>query len=122
MASYRARVGGDPAGDQKGIGYTYADKTTAVFIKEHLFPLFEGEDAVNNTLLWDRMFHHVRNLGRQGIAAMAISAVDTALWDLKARFLRLPLCQLLGQQHKTCRSMPVAVLLLMARKSFQKTF
>lgn len=89
------------AGKHKGIGYTYADKATAVFIKEHLFPLLEKEDAIDNTRLWDKMFHKVRNLGRQGIAAMAISAVDVALWDLKSRFLGLPLCRLLGQKHKT---------------------
>jgi L-alanine-DL-glutamate epimerase-like enolase superfamily enzyme len=43
------------------------------------------------------MLAAVRNLGHQGIAAMAISAVDSALWDLKARLLDLPLCDLLGR-------------------------
>jgi L-alanine-DL-glutamate epimerase-like enolase superfamily enzyme len=38
----------------------------------------------------------VRNLGRRGICATAISAVDTALWDLKARLLEQPLVKLLG--------------------------
>ncbi len=38
----------------------------------------------------------IRNLGRPGIASMAISAVDAALWDLKARLLDLPLVTLLG--------------------------
>ena len=38
----------------------------------------------------------IRNLGRPGIASMAISAVDAALWDLKARLLGLPLVTLLG--------------------------
>jgi hypothetical protein len=42
------------------------------------------------------MQHAVRNLGRVGIAAMAIGAVDAALWDLKARLLHLPLVTLLG--------------------------
>jgi L-alanine-DL-glutamate epimerase-like enolase superfamily enzyme len=42
------------------------------------------------------MVHAIRNLGRPGIASMAIAAVDTALWDLKARLLGLPLCTLLG--------------------------
>src|SRR6185312_12189332 len=38
----------------------------------------------------------IRNLGRPGIASMAISAVDNALWDLKSRLLNLPLALLLG--------------------------
>jgi L-alanine-DL-glutamate epimerase-like enolase superfamily enzyme len=42
------------------------------------------------------MRHAIRNLGRPGIASMAIAAVDTALWDLKARLLNLPLVTLLG--------------------------
>jgi L-alanine-DL-glutamate epimerase-like enolase superfamily enzyme len=45
---------------------------------------------------WVAMGRHVRNLGRPGVAAMAISAVDSALWDLKARLLDLPLARLLG--------------------------
>ena len=43
----------------------------------------------------------VRNLGREGLAATAISAVDTALWDLKAVLLDLPLATLLGRYRET---------------------
>ena len=43
----------------------------------------------------------VRNLGRPGLAATAISAVDAALWDLKARILDLPLATLLGRYRET---------------------
>jgi L-alanine-DL-glutamate epimerase-like enolase superfamily enzyme len=45
---------------------------------------------------WASMVHAIRNLGRPGIASMAIAAVDNALWDLKARLLNLPLVTLLG--------------------------
>jgi L-alanine-DL-glutamate epimerase-like enolase superfamily enzyme len=38
-----------------------------------------------------------RNLGYPGVAASAVSAVDVALWDLKARLLDVPLCHLLGR-------------------------
>ena len=43
------------------------------------------------------MVDEIRNVGRPGIASMAIAAVDTALWDLKARLLDLPLVDLLGR-------------------------
>ncbi len=45
---------------------------------------------------WLTMVQSIRNLGRPGICSMAISAVDAALWDLKARLLDLPLVSLLG--------------------------
>ena len=45
---------------------------------------------------WNAMISRTRNLGRPGIVSMAISAVDIALWDLKARLLDLPLVTLLG--------------------------
>jgi L-alanine-DL-glutamate epimerase-like enolase superfamily enzyme len=43
------------------------------------------------------MVRSIRNLGRPGIASMAISAVDVALWDLKARLLNTSLLGLLGK-------------------------
>jgi L-alanine-DL-glutamate epimerase-like enolase superfamily enzyme len=45
------------------------------------------------------MVQGIRNLGRPGVASMAIAAVDLALWDLKARLLGLPLCKLIGMAH-----------------------
>jgi L-alanine-DL-glutamate epimerase-like enolase superfamily enzyme len=48
------------------------------------------------TQAWDTMVRSIRNLGRPGIASMAIAAVDAALWDLKARLLDVPLVTLWG--------------------------
>jgi L-alanine-DL-glutamate epimerase-like enolase superfamily enzyme len=84
------------AGGTTGLGYTYADRATTVVIRESLADLVNGEDAFAISAAAGRMLDHVRNLGRRGIAAMAISAVDVALWDLKARLLELPLAVLLG--------------------------
>jgi L-alanine-DL-glutamate epimerase-like enolase superfamily enzyme len=56
----------------------------------------QGRDAMAVPGCWIEMVKAIRNLGRPGVASMAISAVDVALWDLKARLLDLPLVTLLG--------------------------
>ncbi len=84
------------AGDAHGLGYTYADVSTAKLIECKLAGVVSGCDAFAPQLAWAAMVHAIRNLGRPGITSMAIAAVDTALWDLKARLLELPLCALLG--------------------------
>ena len=83
-------------GGTTGLGYTYADRATAMVVRDSLADLVTGQDAFAIAAAGNRMLDHVRNLGRRGIAAMAISALDVALWDLKARLLELPLAVLLG--------------------------
>jgi L-alanine-DL-glutamate epimerase-like enolase superfamily enzyme len=85
------------AGGETGLGYTYASTGVATTIGEQLEPVLRGKDALEISLRWQEMFAQLRNLGRQGASAMAVSAVDVALWDLKARHLGVPLVQLLGQ-------------------------
>jgi L-alanine-DL-glutamate epimerase-like enolase superfamily enzyme len=89
------------AGDEHGLGYTYADSSTATLIDDHLKTVVVGRDAMSVSANWIAMAQSIRNLGRSGICSMAISAVDTALWDLKARLLRLPLVRLFGQVRDT---------------------
>lgn len=84
------------AGGVTGLGYTYADRATAAVVRDSLQPVVVGQDAFATSALYAAMVGRVRNLGRPGIAAMAISAVDVALWDLKARLLNAPLAGLLG--------------------------
>jgi L-alanine-DL-glutamate epimerase-like enolase superfamily enzyme len=84
------------AGGRWGIGYSYADTSTATMIESKLAGAVRGSDALAPQAAWRAMVHSIRNLGRPGVASMAIAAVDTALWDLKARLLGLPLCKLLG--------------------------
>lgn len=79
-----------------GVGYTYADVSTAKLIESKLAGVVCGRDALAPQGAWSAMVGAIRNLGRPGIASMAIAAVDCALWDLKARLLELPLCKLLG--------------------------
>lgn len=84
------------AGGKTGLGYTYADPATGKLIEQLLAKVVEGRDVMAIPAIWDAMVRRIRNLGRPGIVSMAISAVDAALWDLKARLLDLPLVTLLG--------------------------
>jgi L-alanine-DL-glutamate epimerase-like enolase superfamily enzyme len=84
------------AAGERGLGYTYADVSTAKLIDSKLADVVRDRDALAPPQAWAAMVGAVRNLGRPGISSMAIAAVDLALWDLKARILGLPLCKLLG--------------------------
>ena len=83
------------AGGVTGLGYTYGDVASATVIDSTLRDSVVGGDVFRVTAAWEAMGVACRNLGRPGVASMAIAAVDTALWDLKARLLELPLATLL---------------------------
>lgn len=79
-----------------GIGYTYAHPSAAVVIHQTLKIIVIGSNALNISRNHNCMVKAIRNNGNCGISMMAVSAVDNALWDLKAKILQLPLCRLLG--------------------------
>ena len=85
------------AGGLSGLGHTYADGSIVSLIGGLLKKAIEGQDSFDIPACWTAMQRKVRNLGRSGLAACAISAIDAALWDLKARALDLPLADLLGR-------------------------
>ena len=85
------------AGAQSGLGWTYAGSGSATVVKEQLSAVCVGTSPMDVPALNERMARACRNLGRSGLVACAISAVDIALWDLKARVLGLPLTALFGQ-------------------------
>ncbi|HQT77869.1 MAG: mandelate racemase [Rhodospirillales bacterium 20-64-7] len=84
------------AGGQRGLGFTYSDATNAHLITDTLASVVKGVDAFDIPRALHAMRHRVRNIGRAGLAATGMSAVDAALWDLKAKLLGLPLYKLLG--------------------------
>ena len=88
------------AGGKVGIGYTYCDAAASTLIGGTLREKVLGLDAMNVPAAWEAMTRAVRNLGRPGVASCAISAVDTALWDLKAKLLGVPLTALFGQARE----------------------
>jgi L-alanine-DL-glutamate epimerase-like enolase superfamily enzyme len=84
------------AGGVRGLGFTYASEAAATCVRAALRDVAAGADALDVPRTWRLMVNRVRNIGRPGVASMAIAAVDTALWDLKAKLLDLPLARLLG--------------------------
>ncbi|GAA1359968.1 enolase C-terminal domain-like protein [Streptomyces beijiangensis] len=84
------------SGTTYGIGWTYAPLSAGALAEEQLAPAVLGSDVLDIAALHEAMCCAVRPVGRAGIASCAISAVDLALWDLKARVLGLPLVRLLG--------------------------
>lgn len=85
------------AGGYSGMGYSYADISSASFIEKNFKELVIGKNAFQIPFIHDSMVHNIRNNGNCGIISMAISVVDNALWDLKAKILNLPLVSLLGK-------------------------
>lgn len=83
-------------GGVRGFGWSYTSAAAGRVVHDHLAPVVRGCDAFATTAAWHGMREAVRNVGRAGIAACAISAVDVALWDLKATLLGVPLVDLLG--------------------------
>lgn len=87
------------SGEHVGVGYTYGDVSTATFISSALSDAALGADATTPPRTWSQMVAAIRNAGRPGLGAMAVSAVDIALWDLAARLRDLPLFLALPTFH-----------------------
>lgn len=85
------------AGGHTGLGYSYAAGAAAPLIRDLLAEAVIGTDSLSPPAAWHRMREAVRNIGYPGIASSAISAVDVALWDLKARLHDVSLSTLLGR-------------------------
>jgi L-alanine-DL-glutamate epimerase-like enolase superfamily enzyme len=83
-------------GGATGLGYSYGPAAAVRLVATALESVVAGHDAMDVEASYVAMRQAVRNIGRDGVAAIAISAVDTALWDLKARLLGLSLVSLLG--------------------------
>ncbi|MBV8395014.1 MAG: mandelate racemase, partial [Actinobacteria bacterium] len=87
------------AGDEVGLGYTYADAAAGKLVESKLADVVGGRDALAPRETWTAMGEALRNVGRPGVGFMALSAVDSALWDLRARLLDVPLVDAIGRAH-----------------------
>jgi L-alanine-DL-glutamate epimerase-like enolase superfamily enzyme len=89
------------AGDQTGLGYTYCDPSAGTVIQSKLASVVEEADPLMPQHVWAQMQMATRQLGHDGVAAMAVSAVDVALWDLKARLLGVCLADALPRYRES---------------------
>src|SRR5215213_4370048 len=86
-------------GGARGLGYTYGDVSVGKFVESKLAGVARGAEAMSPPATWALMQQAIRNAGRPGVGAMAVSAVDVALWDLKAKLLGVPLADALPRFH-----------------------
>jgi L-alanine-DL-glutamate epimerase-like enolase superfamily enzyme len=84
------------AGGETGLGYTYGSDAVAGLIEGKLASVLDGRDAFATGGAWHAMRAALRNAGQAGAGAQALSAVDIALHDLKAKLLGVPVHRLLG--------------------------
>lgn len=93
----------------EGVGYVYTVGKTGgpsihALLTHDIKPLLIGEDPRAIDAIWDKMWWTTHYVGRGGIAAFAISAVDIALWDLKAKQAAEPLWKVLGGTNPRVRA------------------
>lgn len=86
-------------GDHVGLGWTYGAAAARSVITDLLMPVILGAKTSEIPQVAEKMSRACRNVGRPGVAACAISAVDIALWDLRARQLELSLIELFGSRQ-----------------------
>lgn len=88
------------AGDHAATGFAYTagvgGTATAALLRDYCLEPLIGTDATDLQAAWDRMAGHLYRTGFGAITTLALSAIDTALWDLKARAANMPLWRLAG--------------------------
>ena len=80
----------------EGLSPAGGGRATQALVEGSFKDLLVGENPLHIEKIWDDLFWCIRGVGRKGLAFCALSAVDIALWDLKAKHFNVPLYQLLG--------------------------
>ena len=90
----------ETAGGVTGMGYLFlfrpGMKSIATCLEECIIPRVKGKDATAIEAIWRDLWTATMTYGRGGIAAMAMSALDIALWDAVGKRAGLPLHRLWG--------------------------
>ena len=74
----------------EGMGYTYTvgnigGSAIVSLLRDDVVPVLRTLDPRQIEAVWQKLWWHLHFVGRGGIAAFAMAAVDVALWDLKAK-------------------------------------
>ena len=85
------------AANRTGLGFSYTTTPAALAAKDLIEKAVLGKSAFDIPAIHSALDIQVRNWGRPGLVSTAISAVDTCIWDLKARLLNRPLLTILGK-------------------------
>ena len=79
----------------EGVGYTYTrgkgGRASHQVVAFELAPALVGMPVDDIDAIWDFMNWHIHYVGRGGVTGFAVSAVDIALWDLRAKHAGEPL-------------------------------
>jgi D-arabinonate dehydratase len=79
-----------------GVGYARGGEVVRAAAEVEVAPRLAGRDPFATETLWAELHEAASIVGRAGAFMRALSAVDIALWDVKAKALGLPLFRLLG--------------------------
>jgi D-galactarolactone cycloisomerase len=77
----------------------------ARIVEDVIAPMVLGLDPLDRDVIWHKVYNLLRDHGQKGMPLQSLSGVDIALWDLAGKIADLPLCKLIGGQHRD--SVPV---------------
>lgn len=92
------------AGGLVGHGYSYTigkgGRAVKALIDHDIAPAVVGRDARDIDGIWRLLWQRLLFVGRGGLAAFAVAALDIALWDLRGLAEGRPLYALLGAEAR----------------------
>ena len=96
------------ADGSEGTGYTYTGgrggQSILAMIEHDLGPFLLGKEAGEVEAIYEAMQWHVHYVARGGVASFAISAIDSALWDIRGRQRGEPLWKMAGGVSDRCKA------------------
>jgi D-galactarolactone cycloisomerase len=75
-------------------------RANKAIVEQVIQPVVLGDDPLNRDVIWHKVYNLLRDHGQKGMPLQALSGVDIALWDIAGKVAGLPLCQLIGGQHR----------------------